>query len=67
MTKPGANPVERQSVDLVKENIARLKELFPEAVSEGKVGECPDLSWRFDDYSCLRAYALLAFMATACS
>ncbi|OHB62769.1 MAG: hypothetical protein A2Y76_04205 [Planctomycetes bacterium RBG_13_60_9] len=32
-----ANPVERQSVDLVKENIARLKELFPEAVSEGKV------------------------------
>jgi len=37
MTKPGANPVEWQSVDLVKENIARLKELFPEAVSEGKV------------------------------
>jgi adenine-specific DNA-methyltransferase len=37
MAKPGANPVERQSVDLVRENIARLKELFPEAVSEGKV------------------------------
>jgi len=37
MAKAGANPVERQSVDLVKENIARLKELFPEAVSEGKV------------------------------
>ncbi len=37
MAKAGAKPVERQSVDLVKENIARLKELFPEAVSEGKV------------------------------
>ena len=37
MTKPGANPVERQSVDLVKENIARLQELLPEVVSEGKV------------------------------
>ncbi len=37
MTKPGANPVERQSADLVKENLARLQELFPEAVSEGKV------------------------------
>jgi adenine-specific DNA-methyltransferase len=37
MAKPGAKPVERQSVDLVGENIARLKELFPEAVSEGKV------------------------------
>jgi adenine-specific DNA-methyltransferase len=37
MTKPGANPVERQSADLVKENIARLKELFPEVVCEGKV------------------------------
>jgi adenine-specific DNA-methyltransferase len=37
MTKPGTNPVERQSVDLVKENVARLKELFPEAISEGKV------------------------------
>jgi len=37
MTKPGANPVERQSADLVKENVARLQELFPEVVSEGKV------------------------------
>ena len=37
MTKRGANPVERQSADLVKENVARLKELFPEVVSEGKV------------------------------
>jgi adenine-specific DNA-methyltransferase len=37
MTKPGANPVERQSADLVEENVARLKELFPEVVSEGKV------------------------------
>jgi len=37
MTKPGTNPVERQSVDLVKENVARLKELVPEAISEGKV------------------------------
>lgn len=37
MAKSGAKPVERQSVDLVKENVARLKELFPEVVSEGKV------------------------------
>jgi adenine-specific DNA-methyltransferase len=37
MVKRAVNPVERQSVDLVKENIARLKELFPEVVSEGEV------------------------------
>ncbi len=37
MTKPRANPVERQSADLVKGNVARLQELFPEVVSEGKV------------------------------
>jgi hypothetical protein len=27
MTKPGANPVERQSADFVKENIARPENL----------------------------------------
>ena len=37
MAKRGANPVERQSADLVKENVARLQELFPEVICEGKV------------------------------
>ena len=28
-------------------------------------GSCPDLSWRLDDYSWLRVYAFLTFLATA--
>ena len=35
--KPEIKRVEKASADLAKENIARLRELFPEAVTEGKI------------------------------
>jgi adenine-specific DNA-methyltransferase len=35
--KKNTTPVERTSADIVGENVERLKELFPEAVAEGKV------------------------------